>query len=141
MRVFDDELEVGFYVKVWKGKPKSQEFVRALVLDIQQAIDHRTGNGAAAALAPVKAVELPPPTRRAGELPVYVSGRCADGTVEHVDHQIYHQTMEAMDAVGWLVKPAANRLVIGYDTLRQRLYAYAKKGLVVKVGKDQWRRA
>ncbi len=135
MKVFEQEAKFGIYIEVKTFR--DAELLKETLIEVQKAVV--TGNGGE--LSPVKVIELPSQAVRKGELPVYVSGRCTPGTVEHGDNQVYNETIAAMDVEGWDLKPAAKRLVIGYDTLRSRLYAYARKGLVVRIGKDRWRGA
>ena len=70
------------------------------------------------------------------EIPQYASGR----TTHHdsQDNCKYRETMEAMVWCGWDHRQAADRLGVGYDTIRSRLYAYLRKKLVRKVAQDKW---
>jgi len=51
----------------------------------------------------------------------------------------FEETMDALERTGWDVKAAASILRITFERLRARLYVWTKKGLVEKVGVDQWR--
>ncbi len=75
-------------------------------------------------------------------LPPYISGRTKRKGLRSAQEDCYKfaETIHALEQAHGEVKPAADLLKIGYDNFRGRLYGYARKGLVMKVGTDRWKR-
>jgi len=124
--------KLGCYIEIMEFGSDESDLVKAVIADIQLA--------AAQSLQFHRTQRVRSPELAAVEPKALTNGKASPRGRTAVCFR-FEETMEALERTGGDVKAAASLLRITFERLRARLYTWTKKGLVEKVGVDQWRLA